>query len=165
MCIRDSYYSDGLNKLGPFTLEELRLKALSPDSKIWYDGMTDWKRADQIDELKSLFSSGLSSAPPLTSSGANSNVLDSTANQYPPKTWLVESILATIFCCLPFGIPGIIFASKVESHFYAGRHQEAEKASRDARKWTLISFWVGFAAIAIYMAFMIIGIVFAAAAN
>ena len=30
-----------------------------------------------------------------------------------PKTWMVESVLATIFCCLPFGIVGIINASKV----------------------------------------------------
>ena len=101
----------------------------------------------------------------MTSSGANSDVLDSTANQYPPKTWLVESILATLFCCLPFGIAGIVFASKVESNFYAGRHQEAEQASRDARKWTLVSFWVALAAIGIYIAFMIVGLVFAAAAS
>lgn len=163
--MKQYYYSDGLNKLGPFTLGEIKLKALSPDSKIWYDGMTDWQRADQVVELKSLFTSGFSSPPPLTSSGANSNVLDSTANQYPPKTWLVESILTTLFCCLPFGIAGIVFASKVESHFYAGRHEEAAQASRDARKWTLVSFWVALAAGAIYMAFIIIGIVFAAASN
>ncbi|WP_419184195.1 DUF2752 domain-containing protein [Xiashengella succiniciproducens] len=40
--------------------------------------------------------------------------------QQPPKTWLGESILVTIFCCLPFGIAGIVNASKVESRFYAG---------------------------------------------
>ena len=28
-----------------------------------------------------------------------------------PKTWLVESILVTLFCCLPFGIVGIVNAA------------------------------------------------------
>jgi len=36
-------------------------------------------------------------------------------NQKPPKSWLVESILVTLFCCLPFGIAGIVNASRVES--------------------------------------------------
>ena len=35
----------------------------------------------------------------------------------PPKTWLVESILVTLFCCLPFGVVAIVNSSKVESHF------------------------------------------------
>ena len=30
-----------------------------------------------------------------------------------PKTWMAESILVTILCCLPFGIIGIVNAAKV----------------------------------------------------
>src|SRR4029079_6010877 len=37
----------------------------------------------------------------------------------PPKSWLAESILVTLFCCMPFGIAGIVNASRVESRFYA----------------------------------------------
>lgn len=72
----------------------------------------------------------------------------------PPKTWLVESILVTVLCCLPLGIPAIVYASKVESLFYAGHAEEAEQASRTAGKWTKIAFWVGIAfyvLIAVYM--------------
>ena len=36
----------------------------------------------------------------------------------PPKNWLIESILVTLFCCLPLGIAGIINASKVEWTIY-----------------------------------------------
>jgi len=61
----------------------------------------------------------------------------------PPKTWLVESILATIFCCLPLGIVGIVKATQVESKFYAGAVDEAMQASKDAAKWTKIAFFVG----------------------
>lgn len=51
-----------------------------------------------------------------------------------PKTWMVESVLATIFCCLPFGIVGIINASKVSSLYASGRYDEAQQASKDAGK-------------------------------
>jgi hypothetical protein len=69
----------------------------------------------------------------------------------PPKTWLVESILVTLFCCLPFGIIGIINASKVESRFFAGAVDEAVKASQDAAKWTKIGFFVGLGVIVLYL--------------
>ncbi len=61
----------------------------------------------------------------------------------PPKSWLLESILVTVLCFLPFGIVAIVYASKVESLFYAGRVEEAGEASRNARKWTKVAFWVG----------------------
>lgn len=58
-----------------------------------------------------------------------------------PKNWLVESILVTVLCCLPFGIAGIVNATKVESLYYSGDYESAEKASKDAKKWTLIGFF------------------------
>lgn len=62
-----------------------------------------------------------------------------------PKNWLVESILVTIFCCLPFGIAGIVFAAQVNSKFDAGDQEGALKASASAGKWTKIGFFVGIA--------------------
>ena len=51
-----------------------------------------------------------------------------------PKTWMAESILVTIFCCLPFGIAGIVFAAKVSSLYAAGQYEEAGEASNNAAK-------------------------------
>lgn len=82
----------------------------------------------------------------------------------PPKNWLVESILVTICCCLPFGIVGIINASKVESKFFAGDIDGAERAAAEAKKWTMIGFWIGIACIALYLIFMA-GVFFFAAKN
>lgn len=56
-------------------------------------------------------------------------------NQYPPQNYLIESILVTIFCCQPFGIVGIVFASQVNSKFAAGDIEGAQRASDDAKKW------------------------------
>lgn len=68
-----------------------------------------------------------------------------------PKTWMVESILVTILCCLPFGIAGIVFASKVSSLYAAGNYEAAQKASADAGKWTKIGFIVGIVVTVLYL--------------
>jgi hypothetical protein len=71
----------------------------------------------------------------------------SSVPQSPPKNWLVESILVTIFCCQPFGIVGIIFALMVNRNFAAGDYNGALQASNDAGKWTKIGFWTGAAVV------------------
>lgn len=82
--------------------------------------------------------------------------METTSNQTPPKTWLVESILVTLFCCLPFGIAGIVNAAKVESKFASGDIDGANKSAADAKKWTTIGFWGGIAVAVIYI---IIGLI------
>ena len=77
-----------------------------------------------------------------------------TTPQPAPKNWLVESILATIFCCLPFGIAGIIFAVQVNRLYEAGDYQGAIEASANAAKWTKVSFWVSVAGIVLSILFV-----------
>jgi len=72
-----------------------------------------------------------------------------------PKTWLVESILVTLFCCLPFGIAGIVNAANVSSKFSAGDIEGAERASQQAGKWTKWAFWVGLIGGIIYIITMV----------
>jgi len=61
-----------------------------------------------------------------------------------PKTYLALSIIVTLICCLPFGLIGIINASRVESRYNAGNYDGALKASRNAKRWSLagILFYV-----------------------
>lgn len=68
-----------------------------------------------------------------------------------PKNWLVESILVTILCCLPFGIAGIVYAAGVNSKYDAGQYDAALEASQQAGKWTKIGFFVGIAVIVLYV--------------
>lgn len=73
-----------------------------------------------------------------------------------PKNWLVESILVTLLCCLPFGIAGIVFAAQVNSKYDTGDYDGALKASKEAAKWTKIGFFVGLAVIVCYLIFILI---------
>lgn len=76
-----------------------------------------------------------------------------------PKNWLVESILVTLFCCLPLGIVGIINAASVNSKYDSGNYDGALEASKQAGKWTKIGFWVGLVFLILYfIAIFVIGI-------
>jgi len=72
------------------------------------------------------------------------------------ENWLVESILVTLLCCLPFGVAGIVFAAQVNSKLAAGDADGAEKARKEAAKWTKIGFWVGIACILLYVLFVFV---------
>jgi len=56
-------------------------------------------------------------------------------DQNQPKNYLIASILVTIFCCQPFGIVGIVYASQVNSKYVSGDYEGAKRASKDAKKW------------------------------
>ena len=57
--------------------------------------------------------------------------------------YLWQSIVVTILCCLPVGIPAIIFSTKVNSLVLAGKIDEAKGASAKAKMWCWISFGLG----------------------
>lgn len=56
---------------------------------------------------------------------------------YCPDSNLVWAILCTGFCCIPFGVVAIVKASSVEKLWAQGRHEEAQKASDDAKKYSI----------------------------
>lgn len=74
-----------------------------------------------------------------------------------PTNWLWQSIIATILCCIPFGIVGIIFASRVDSLYYNQRYQEAEISARKAKMWALLAFGAGFLYLIIWIILMASG--------
>jgi hypothetical protein len=73
--------------------------------------------------------------------------------------YLVFAILATVFCCLPAGIPAIVFAAQVNAKVQAGDIAGAQAASRNAKMWSWISFGTGLGVIALYMLLVMAGIV------
>ena len=73
--------------------------------------------------------------------------------QAPPSSHMVMAVLVTLFCCLPFGIPAIINASKVEGLWHAGNRLAALDASRKAKKWIIVSLILGILSIALSVAY------------
>lgn len=145
------------NPAGPYTLEEMNFQGLKRDTLVWNESMTGWTPAYMVPELAPIVtnaqydSDNACNVPPIPGSQysqPNYGAYQPQMREPCPKTWLVESILVTLFCCLPFGIVGIIYASKVESNYLQGDMEGAYKASRNAGKWTKLGFFI---AIGIYI--------------
>ncbi len=135
---------------GPVSIDELASHNIQPHTPIWKKGMSDWTKAQYIDDVcQKLWPNMHSDSTPPNPENRN----------YPPrvcpKTYLLESILATIFCCLPLGVVGIVYAAAVETAFNRGDYSIAEENSRKAKRFFYISLWLGIAAIVLYLLFML----------
>ena len=141
------YISRNDSKEGPFTIEELAEKRIAPDTLVWAVGYKEWRQAKNVPELESI----LYSTPP-----------DPPAQQPMPKTWLVESILVTLFCCLPFGVVSIIYAVNAGS----ATDEAAKKLNTEKSvKWANYAVWIGIAWLVIVIVLnILLGVLGAAAA-
>jgi|BioPla2DNA2_1021312.scaffolds.fasta_scaffold26404_1 hypothetical protein len=69
--------------------------------------------------------------------------------------YLWQSIVVTVLCCLPLGIPAIVYASKVNNALMQGNQAAAKQASDSAKMWCIISLVAGIVGIGLYMIVMI----------
>jgi hypothetical protein len=70
---------------------------------------------------------------------------------------LVPAILVTILCCLPLGIPAIVYASQVGGKLAAGDQAGAAEASRKASLWCWIAAGAGLVGSALWIGLVILG--------
>jgi hypothetical protein len=71
--------------------------------------------------------------------------------------YLVQAILTTICCCLPFGIVSIVYAAQVNGKVAAGDRAGTLQSSRNARMWAWISFGSGPVLGVGYLIFVLVG--------
>ena len=74
-----------------------------------------------------------------------------------PNNYLVWSILATLFCCLPFGIVAIVKSSQVNGLWAQGRYAEAQASAESAKRWVVWSAVIGVVVGIIYGILMAFG--------
>jgi hypothetical protein len=46
------YLHNGTENIGPFDTDELKTKAITKNTEVWCEGMEDWRKAGEVDELK-----------------------------------------------------------------------------------------------------------------
>lgn len=82
-------------------------------------------------------------------SAAAGTPLQATGVVLPPGTtvqnYLVFAILTTVFCCLPAGIPAIVYAAQVNGKLQAGDWAGAQAASEQRQDvvFGLAGTWLG----------------------
>jgi len=79
-------------------------------------------------------------------------------NQNVPN-YLVQSILVTLFCCLPLGIVAIIKAAEVNTKLQAGDYEGALASSKQAKTFCWWSFGIGLGFTVIYVLLVVVGAV------
>ena len=85
---------------------------------------------------------------------------------YPPPLvpdYLVWSILETCFCCLPFGIAGLVYSINANNAKNNGRFEEALEQANKAKKFLIwgVALWLAGALLyfAIWL-FFVVGMIF-----
>ena len=132
---------------------------ITPDTIVWAEDIVDWIPAYQVNELTSLFGSTTAQTPPpyQETSGRATQAprYDTTSPEDRPTvrppmppTYLVWSILVTIFLCRIAGIVAIVYSTQVSSCYYAGNYEGAAYASRQARWWIRVPAFI-------YLAFLL----------
>ena len=69
--------------------------------------------------------------------------------------YLIPAIIS-LFCCLPLGVVGVIFAAQVNGKVAAGDTAGALDASKKAKMFSFIAIGLGLAGIICYVLFVVI---------
>ncbi|QTN31926.1 CD225/dispanin family protein [Akkermansiaceae bacterium] len=156
------YYSKNGTQLGPLTDEELKAKASSGEvlatDLVWKEGMADWKAYGQVPELHP---GGIS--PQVPALGQMGSVPMQQPAAYPAgyapqiPNYLWQSIVATVLCCMPFGVVAIVYAAKVDGLVARGDIAGANAASKSAKTWMSVAVGCGLFVLVAYVLLIIIG--------
>jgi hypothetical protein len=135
--------ADG-KEYGPVATEQLRQwiadRRANAQTMVQAEGTQGWQPLSSIVEFADALSKV--SSPALASSSNPPGLPPGTATPEIP-TYLWQSIVVTICCCPPFGIPAIVYSAQVSSKLAAGDIPGAQAASNKAKMWFWISFAVG----------------------
>lgn len=155
-------------QMGPLSQEELSEKAKGGEvlasDLIWKEGMADWKPLAQVAEFQ--VSGNAVVPPPMSMGSVPTGQPPAYSAAYAPGSvpnYLWQSIVVTVLCCLPFGVVSIVHAAKVDSLLAQGDLVGATAASKSAKNWAIagLATWGGI--VGIYLIFVIIVAVGAAA--
>ncbi|MFT3990257.1 MAG: CD225/dispanin family protein [Luteolibacter sp.] len=154
------YYSKAGTQHGPATQAELAAKIasgeVSPTDLAWKDGMADWLPVSKIAEFQTnqpavpVATVTPTSTPAAPSPYAAPTAVNPVSAGEKIPTYLWQSIVVTCFCCLPFGVPAIVYAAKVDGLQARGDIAGALAASKSAKTWSIVSVCAWIVVVIIY---------------
>lgn len=84
--MKEYYLHNGEDNSGPFNIKELNDQNITKDTPVWSNGMQDWKKAGEVDELKSILSNN---PPPLKK-------IQKSESQKPKKSNFLKYLIIAI---------------------------------------------------------------------
>ena len=154
---------------GPVDLDALKEMGLTSAAYVWHEGLSDWVKITQLPELQGLYEmvgepvpepQAVTTGTPIEETIQGTPIEETTQAQIGsplqpqcseeplidepcPSTNLVWAIVATVLCCVPFGIVAIVYANKVTKLYKAGDLYGAKSASETSMWWTIAAIVVG----------------------
>ena len=167
----DWFYAKNGQQSGPVEKEQLdelfRSGQITSSDLVWNDSMSDWAPIGTLPEFSHAQAGQTPTTPdPLASTpspeAAHSGVTSTAISPAPYSgekipTYLWQSIVAIIFCCLPAGVVSLVYAIKVDPAIQAGDIAAAKEASKNAKMWFWISFGVGIVVQSVFFGLGVIG--------
>ena len=159
------YYAKNSTQLGPVTDAEIRGKLASGEigaaDMVWKEGMQDWLPVSKVPELAAIIPSlqqpaPMPGQPPVYQQSPYQTPM-TAGTEIPNYLW--QSIVVTVLCCWPLGIPAIVYAAKVDGMKARGDIRGAMEASANAKKWCIISLVCWVVLVALYLLLVVGGIV------
>lgn len=137
------YINANGEQAGPVSPEEFAAHGITQNTLVWCTGMEKWTNASEVKELSAFFIPTPPAPPVRPERPVTPQYKPNVSNQPKPDNNLTWAILSTIFCCMPLGIPAIIFANKVDALWANGCYEEARDAANKAKTWSLCSLGGG----------------------
>jgi hypothetical protein len=133
------YLHDGKEQHGPFSLDELRSHSLlKPDTPIWHEGMSNWVKAKEVEELKTLFKPPpptLSKPPTYTSSESQSVVSKpKSKSRWSVLTSWKTIAVAVLVLVLGYAAYAMYDNKQQEKQEQERNRQEQERKQREEEK-------------------------------
>ena len=138
---------------GPASADQVRqwisAGRANAQTRACFGGTTEWKVLASFSEFSFLFMG----PPPIPASKFTLASISASPGSKVPN-YLAPAILTTLCCCLPLGIPAIVYSAQVSSKLQAGDIAGAAKSSASARIWCWIAFGAG---AVIYLGYLLVG--------
>lgn len=152
---------------GPVKAEYFKIHGIAASSLVWFEGLPNWVKASEVSYLKPFIKArGVESlnqpahyhdhlkSKSVSQSGVGAHHLKLEVEA--PKNWIVESVLITLFLCLPLGIISLIYAMRVKPLWDRGEYTESIRVSRVAGAWVKWGFLTIFVIIMLYLVISIL---------
>ncbi|MEL1243315.1 GYF domain-containing protein [Flavobacterium sp. DGU11] len=114
-------------QIGPLNFDELKAKNIKRDTMVWYEGLADWQKAGDVEELQSLFKAV---PPPINKTVPTPPILNNQINYTPTQNLEYEEptrifgIRKNIFIS---GVLGLAFVICIFSFSSYNQKDEIEK--------------------------------------
>jgi hypothetical protein len=154
--------STGRSRLRGKLAELFRNGTVKPSDLVWNETMTEWTTIGKVEAFAAYAPALPMAAPPapvdappplaaapVTMSASPQGFAPSGVAE--PPTYLWQSIVVMLLCCLPLGIPALIFSTKVKPAFASGDYAAAMEASKKAKLFCILSLVIGLIVQVIYI--------------